>query len=196
MAKIGYARVSSKGQNLDRQIEELHKNNVERIFSDKLSGKDTRRPGLNQMLDFIRDGDVVIIVSLDRLSRNYNDIKDIISNIRNNGSSLLSLDLMTNSTGNKLIDTFTQDLMVSMLSFVAENERTKIRERQRKGIELAKKRGVYKGRPKKYTNGNQQLKKAVSMYLDRDNNKMTVDEIARLNGVSRIAIYRNKNMFN
>lgn len=83
-----------------------------------------------------------------------------------------------------------------MLIFIAENERMKIRERQRQGIALAKKRGVYKGRPRKYTNGNLQLKRAIKMYLDRDNNKLTVDEIARLNGVSRIAIYRNKNMFN
>lgn len=116
MAKIGYARVSSKGQNLDRQIAELNKKNVERIFSDKLSGKDTNRHGLKDMLHFIRDGDIVIIVSLDRLSRNYNDIKDIISRIRNNGASLMSLDLMTNSTGNKLIDTFIQDLMVKYVN--------------------------------------------------------------------------------
>lgn len=195
IAKIGYARVSSSSQNLDRQIEELDKQGAIKIFTDKLSGKNTLRPGLKNMLNYIREDDEIIVLSLDRLSRNYNDIKTIISKIRNKGANLFSLDLMPNSTGNKLIDTFTQDLMINMLSFVAENERTKILERQRQGIELAKKRGVYKGRPKKYTNGNQKLIKAIKMYMNRDSNHMTVEEIARLNGVSRSAIYRHKDMF-
>lgn len=195
MSLIGYARVSSESQNLNRQIDALNKQGVDKIFQEKISGKNTDRPALQEMLKFIREDDTVIVLSLDRLSRNYNDIKDIITEIRKAGATFQSLDLMPNSTGNTLMDTFMQDMMINMLSFVAQNEREKILERQRQGIQSAKKRGVYKGRPKRYTSGNRALQKAVEMYNNRDENHMTAEEIARLNGVSRSAIYRNKNMF-
>lgn len=195
MSLIGYARVSSESQNLNRQLDALNKQGVEKIFQEKISGKNTDRPALQEMLKFIREDDTVIVLSLDRLSRNYNDIKDIITKIRKAGAKFQSLDLMPNSTGNPLMDTFMQDMMINMLSFVAQNEREKILERQKQGIQSAKKRGVYKGRPKRYTSGNRALQKAVEMYNDRDNNHMTAEEIARLNGVSRSAIYRNKDMF-
>lgn len=196
MSKIGYARISSKGQNIDRQIKILNEKGAERIFEDKLSGKNTKRPELQKMLNFIREGDVVMVLSLDRLSRNYTDIKNIINKIRGKGSNLLSFDLLPKNTGNKLMDNFIQDLLISMLSFVSENERIKIRERQKQGIALAKRRGVYKGRPKKYTSGNQSLKNAIKMYFERDKNNMTTDQIARLNGVSRSSIYRYKDLIN
>ena len=88
MSKIGYARVSTRDQNLDRQVEALEKCQVDRLFCDKMSGATTRRPELQKMLDYIRDDDVVIVTELDRLGRNNNDLTKIMGTIRAKGATL------------------------------------------------------------------------------------------------------------
>ena len=140
MALIFYARVSSKDQNLERQLFRAKQVNADKVFEDKKSGKNIDRPGLKEMLNYIREGDTVEIVSLDRLSRNYNDIKGLVQLFKEKKVKILVDDLPVTHTGNDLIDDFLLDIMISLMSFVAENERQKIRERQKQGIEKEKKK--------------------------------------------------------
>ena len=150
MALVFYARVSSKGQNLDRQLARAKEVKADKVFTDKLSGKNTDRPGLEQMFDYIREGDIVEVISLDRLSRNYDDIQHLVQRLKDKKVKLVVDDLPQTNTGNELVDQFMLDMMVNLMGFVAQNEREKIHERQRQGISEAKRKGVYKGRPKKY----------------------------------------------
>ncbi|MFR0536034.1 recombinase family protein, partial [Limosilactobacillus reuteri] len=150
MALVFYARVSSKGQNLDRQLARANEVKADKIFTDKQSGKDLNRPSLERMFEYIREGDIVEVVSLDRLSRDYNDIQHLVQRLKDKKVKLIVDDLPQTNTGNELVDQFMLDMMVNLMGFVAQNERTKILERQRQGIAEAKRKGVYKGRPKKY----------------------------------------------
>ena len=194
MALIFYARVSSKEQNLDRQLARAKEVKADKVFTDKLSGKNTDRPGLQEMFDYIREGDVVEIVSLDRLSRNYKDIQQLVKQIKDKGAKLVVDDLPQTNTGNSLVDQFMLDMMVNLMGFVAQNEREKIKERQRQGIEQAKKRGVYKGRPKKYQAGsNNREGRLVYENIKRDylsGNYKSKAELARKNSLSRTQLYR------
>ena len=194
MALIFYARVSSKGQNLDRQLARAKEVNADKVFTDKLSGKTTDRPGLKALMNYVREGDTVEVVSLDRLSRNYKDIQRLVQELKNKGVSLIVDDLPQTHTGNNLVDQFMLDMMINLMGFVAQNEREKILERQRQGIEQAKKRGVYKGRPFKYApNSNDRegrlvYEKIKQEYL-KGNYKSKV-QLAKDNGVSRQQLYR------
>ena len=194
MALIFYARVSSKEQNLDRQLARAKEVKADKVFTDKLSGKNTDRPGLQEMFDYIREGDVEEIVSLDRLSRNYKDIQQLVKQIKDKGAKLVVDDLPQTNTGNSLVDEFMLDMMVNLMGFVAQNEREKIKERQRQGIEQAKKRGVYKGRPKKYQAGsNNREGRLVYENIKRDylsGNYKSKAELARKNSLSRTQLYR------
>lgn len=194
MALVFYARVSSKEQNLDRQLARAKEVKADKVFTDKLSGKNTDRPGLQEMFDYIREGDVVEIVSLDRLSRNYKDIQQLVKQIKDKGAKLIIDDLPQTNTGNPLVDEFMLDMMVNLMGFVAQNEREKIKERQRQGIEQAKKRGVYKGRPKKYQAGsNNREGRLVYENVKRDylsGNYKSKAELARKNSLSRMQLYR------
>lgn len=151
MALIFYVRVSSKDQNLERQLFRAKQANADKVFEDKKSGKNIDRPGLKEMLNYIREGDTLEVVSLDRLSRNYNDIKKLVQLFKEKKVKLLVDDLPVTHTGNDLVDNFLLDIMINLMGFVAENERQKIRERQRQGIVRAKQNGKYKGRSKKYS---------------------------------------------
>ena len=194
MALVFYARVSSKEQNLDRQLARAKEVKADKVFTDKLSGKNTDRKGLKEMLNFIREGDTVEIVSLDRLSRNYKDIQQLVKQIKDKGAKLVVDDLPQTNTGNPLVDEFMLDMMVNLMGFVAQNEREKIKERQRQGIEQAKKRGVYKGRPKKYQAGsNNREGRLVYENIKRDylsGNYKSKAELARKNSLSRMQLYR------
>ena len=194
MALIFYARVSSKEQNLDRQLARAKEVKADKVFTDKLSGKNTDRKGLKEMLNFIREGDVVEIVSLDRLSRNYKDIQQLVKQIKDKGVKLVVDDLPQTNTGNSLTDEFMLDMMVNLMGFVAQNEREKIKERQRQGIEQAKKRGVYQGRPKKYrSDSNNREGRLVYENIKRDylsGNYKSKAELARKNSLSRMQLYR------
>lgn len=125
--KIGYARVSSSEQNLDRQIIELKENNVEEIFTDKASGKNLNRDGFNKMLDYARKGDWVIVSSLDRLGRNYDDIKDVLDTLKRKGIHVKILDapFLDFNTGRTSLDRALYDMLISLLSYIADNERKK-----------------------------------------------------------------------
>ncbi|MEJ6401229.1 recombinase family protein [Nicoliella lavandulae] len=194
MALIFYARVSSKDQNLARQKQRAIDVSADKIFTDKISGKNMERPGLQALLDYVRDGDVVEVVTLDRLSRNYDDIRDIVERLKRKGVKMISDDLPQTNSGNDLVDKFMLDMMINLMSFVAENERSKIRERQRQGIAEAKKRGVYKGRPFKFMPDSKDREGRL-VYLNvkrayQSNNYKSKAQLARDNGLSRQQLYR------
>ena len=167
MAKIGYARVSSTGQNLDRQIELLKKAGAIKIFKEKQSGAEIQnREKLMEMLNYIREEDIVIVSELDRLGRKAKDLDYIINTIQNKGASLQILNLPTTQTQDPNLNRLLNNLILELYKYIAETERQKIKERQKQGIELAKQQGKYTGRKKKYNKNSPQLVQAFKL-LDK-----------------------------
>lgn len=167
MAKIGYARVSSMGQNLARQIELLKNAGATKIFTEKQSGAEiSNRPKLNNLLNYIREQDVVIVAELDRLGRKAKDLDYIINTIQNKGASLQILNLPTTQTQDPNLNRLLNNLILELYKYIAETERQKIKERQKQGIELAKQQGKYTGRKKKYNKNSPQLVQAFKL-LDK-----------------------------
>lgn len=149
--KIGYKRVSSIDQNEARQLESLE---LDKVFIDKVSGKDNDRPQLQAMLDYVRDGDIILVHSLDRIGRNLVHIKALIEEITGKGVEVrfIKENLFFHPSQDRNPMT---ELMLNMLGSFAQFERDMIKERQREGIAIAKAKGVYKGRKK--TLSNQQI---------------------------------------
>lgn len=195
--KIGYARVSSTDQNLARQLDHLKKAGADKIYQEKVSGKDIEhRPELLKAIDFAREGDMLIVDSLDRLSRDYDDAGDLISKLQHNGVQLSVLDapFLSINTGDKDLDKFIFDLLAKLLAYISMNERKKIKARQQAGIALAKERGVYKGKPRLYAPDSPDRKKRyiyqqVVKMLDEE---VPIAQIARTVGLSRSQVYRIK----
>ena len=159
MANYYYARVSSKEQNLDRQIEEFVKLGADKkyIFCDKQSGKDFNRKNYNLLVGtdetapLLREGDLLTIYSIDRLGRDYTQIQDqwkYITQVLKADIRVIDMPLLDTSNGNDNIDgKFVADLTLQILSYVAQKERENIKARQRQGIDIAKKQGIKFGRP-------------------------------------------------
>ena len=151
--KYGYIRVSAKDQNEERQLiamKELDVN-LDRIFMDKQSGKDFQRPQYKKMVRELRKNDLLYIKSIDRLGRNYSEILEqwrILTKERGVDIVVLEMPLLDTRRGKDLMGTFLSDIVLQVLSFVAENERSNIKQRQAEGIAAAKARGVQFGRPK------------------------------------------------
>lgn len=149
----GYARVSTINQNLDRQIDDLLKLgiNEKQIYTDKESGRDFNRTNYRKLLKKLKTGDVLFIKAIDRLGRNYNMVLDewrILT--KEKGVDIVVIDmplLDTRTEGKNLVGKFISDVVLQVLSFVAENERETMRQRQAEGIRMAKQRGVKFGRP-------------------------------------------------
>jgi DNA invertase Pin-like site-specific DNA recombinase len=151
----GYARISAKDQHEDRQIYALHEFGIQdkQIFTDKQSGKDFDRPMYQKLLKKLQPEDVIYVMSIDRLGRNYNEILEqwrYLTKERQVDIVILDMPLLDTRKGKDLTRTFLSDIVLQLLSFVAENERKTIRRRQREGIEAARKRGVRFGRPIKH----------------------------------------------
>jgi DNA invertase Pin-like site-specific DNA recombinase len=140
--RIGYVRVSSFDQNPERQLEHVQ---VDKVFTDKASGKDTRRPQLDALLAFVREGDTVVVHSMDRLARNLDDLRRLVHSLTQRGVRIEFVKESLSFTGE---DSPMANLMLSVMGAFAEFERALIRERQREGISLAKQRGAYWGRKK------------------------------------------------
>lgn len=140
LMKVGYIRVSTEEQHTDRQETIMQKYEVEKIYSEKISGKNTDRPQLQKMLDYIRDGDTLVIESYSRLARSTADLIKLVERLNEKGVNLIS--------DKEHIDTTTPQgkLMFTIFAGLAEFERTCLLERQREGIAEAKKQGKYKGR--------------------------------------------------
>ncbi|WP_429101036.1 recombinase family protein [Aeromonas veronii] len=175
MALVGYARVSTVGQSLDTQLQALAECNT--IFQEKVSGARDDRPQLAQLLNFVREGDVVLVTKLDRLARNTRHLLEISEYLQSKQVALRILNLGINTS------TPTGKLMLTMIGAIATFERELMLERQAEGIELAKQRGVYKGRkPTAMAKGEEVLALA-----DRG---LAKTEIARQTGISLSSVQR------
>lgn len=152
--KYGYVRVSTKEQNIDRQLVEMYAQglNDKTIFIDKQSGKDFEREKYQKLKEKLKSGDLLIIKSIDRLGRNYDMIIDewrTLVNDMNVDIQVLDMPLLdTRTEGKNLVGKFISDIVLQILSFVAENERENIKKRQAEGIRIAKEKGKHLGRPK------------------------------------------------
>jgi DNA invertase Pin-like site-specific DNA recombinase len=138
--RVGYRRVSSIDQSTERQLEGIE---LDKVFTDKASGKDTNRPQLKAALEFLREGDLFLVHSMDRLARSVDDLRKIVLDLTKRGVHVQFVKENLTFTSE---DSAMSNLLLSLLGAVAEFERSMIRERQREGIALAKKAGVYKGR--------------------------------------------------
>ena len=138
--RVGYIRVSSLDQNTARQLEGVE---LDKTFSDKASGKDVKRPQLQAALEYLRDGDVLVVHSMDRLARNLVDLRTIVEELTGRGVRVQFVKENLIFTGD---DTSAAKLLLNVMGAVAEFERSLLKERQREGIAIAKKAGVYKGR--------------------------------------------------
>ena len=176
--RIGYIRVSSFDQNPERQLEQVQ---VDKVFTDKASGKDTQRPELDTLLSFVREGDTVVVHSMDRLARNLDDLRRLVQKLTKRGVRIEFVKESLTFTGE---DSPMANLMLSVMGAFAEFERALIRERQREGIALAKQRGAYRGR-KKALNSEQiaELKRRVAT-----GEQKTL--VARDLGISRETLYQ------
>ena len=161
--KYGYVRVSTKEQNIDRQLVEMYAQglNDKTIFIDKQSGKDFDRDEYQKLKQMLKSGDLLIIKSIDRLGRNYDMIIDewrTLVNDMNVDIQVLDMPLLdTRTEGKNLVGKFISDIVLQILSFVAENERENIKKRQAEGIRIAKEKGKHLGRPKLKLQKNFQL---------------------------------------
>lgn len=190
--KIGYVRTSTTDQKLDRQIYQLKEQKVDKLYKEQQSGKDINRPEFQKMMKYIRKNDELIVTSLDRLGRNYLDI-NTIKQLREKEVKITILDapFLNFDTGNKTLDIAMNDMLISLLGYIAQNEREKILERQRQGIERAKEKGVYKGRPVKYHeySSNPTDRLIYQNVKTMLTNKESVRYIARYVGISKTAVY-------
>lgn len=176
--RVGYIRVSSVGQNADRQLEGVA---VDRKFVDKISGKDVHRPELNRMMEFVREGDMVVVHSMDRLARNLDDLRKLVNTLTGQG-----IDVQFVKEGL----TFTHEaspmatLMLSVMGAFAEFERSLIRERQLEGIALAKKQGKYKGRKRALSD------EQIAELCQRVEAREQKTRLAKEFGISRETLYK------
>ena len=193
MSRIGYARVSTIDQNLDRQLELL--SNCDKVFTDKASGKNLERAGLQDMLDYIREGDIVVVTELKRLGRNNKELTETMYLIQSKNATLevLNLPVLTGIEDDNL-RRLLNNLIIELYKYQAEEERQSILTTQRQGIELAKKRGVYQGKQLEYSETARDPKKRfiykeIVRMLEEE---VSISEIAKRTGTNRSLIYRIK----
>lgn len=190
--KVGYARVSSKAQNLERQLEILQNENVEKVFSEKIQGDNPNRPALNEMLNYIRDGDIVVVTELDRLARNNDLLTDIIAAIHKKGATLDVLNLPTlKGISDDNLRRLINNLIIEIYKYQAEADRMRIRERQAQGIEIAKREGRYKGGKLKFSFDDPKLQHAFKLYQDGE----TENRIEEITGINRRTFRRYRERY-
>lgn len=175
--RVGYVRVSTLDQNTVRQLDGV---DVDRVFEDKASGKDLNRPELEEMIKFVRDGDTVLVHSMDRLARNLDDLRSIVRRLTAKKVRVEFVKEQLSFTGD---DNAMANLLLNVMGAFAEFERSLIRERQREGIALAKKRGAYRGRtPSLDTARAAELREKAAAGVPKA-------ELARDFGISRETVY-------
>lgn len=176
---IGYARVSTSGQNLDGQCDSLRQAGCERIYSEKISGTKAQRPELERMLDALREGDTVVITELTRLGRSVKELFAIIERVHEAGASIKSL-------RETWLDTTTPQgtLLFTIFAGLSQFERDLIRQRTKDGLEAARARGRNGGRPKAASG---KIETALKMY---DSKLHAIAEITAATGISRATLYR------
>ncbi len=179
---IGYCRVSTKDQNLNRQVDQLKEENCERIYQEKMTGKIKERPELNRLLDNLRQGDVVIVTELNRLSRSTKDLFTLVEQIHSKGADIKSLKESWLDT-----TTPTGKLMFTFIAGISQFERDLIAQRTKEGLASARARGRNGGRPKKSTDS---IDLAIKMYNSKN---CSLSEITKATGVSKTTLYRYLN---
>jgi DNA invertase Pin-like site-specific DNA recombinase len=176
--RVGYIRVSTLDQQSARQLEGLE---LDRTFVDHASGKDAKRPQLEELLNFVRTGDTVIVHSMDRLARNLDDLRRIVQALTNKGVRIEFVKENLTFTGE---DSPMASLMLSVMGAFAEFERSLMKERQREGIALAKRRGAYRGRKKSLS------PQEVAELRQRVAAGISKAQVAREAGISRQTLYQ------
>ncbi|CAI6330859.1 recombinase family protein [Bacillus subtilis] len=196
--KIGYARVSSESQNLDRQIEELKNYGCEYIFEEKISGKNFDRPVYQKMRGKLRFGDVLVVHDLSRFGRNKKEIMEEWKSLVDDDIDIVVLNLPVLNTAQykevEGIGRLVSDIFLSVMSWMVEEERNRIKKAQSEGIALAKKKGKYKGRDTKYSPNakNPKDRLAYDTIIDMLDKNESVMDIHKRTGVSRVTIYKIK----
>ena len=187
MEKYGYIRVSSTEQNEDRQLDAMREIPIENLYIDKQSGKDFERESYKKLVEVLKHGDLLYIKSIDRLGRNYEEIQNqwrILTKEKGVDIVVLDMELLDTRREKNLLGTFIADLVLQVLSFVAQSERENIRKRQAEGITAAKTRGVQFGRP---------LKEPPENFGDLvkkwEKGEITTDDIVKLCDMSRSTFY-------
>jgi|SRR5699024_692122 len=183
---IGYARVSTAGQELETQKEILQQQEVEKIYVEKVTGTSTApRKQLNNMLENVRPGDVIVVTKIDRLARSIIDLNNIVSELMEKGVSIRfvseNMEFKANDTANSL-----QTLLFNMLGSFAQFERDLIVERTTEGRERAKKQGKHMGRP---SQPKKNVQRALKLYDERETSGNSVNDIVKITGVPRSTIY-------
>ena len=176
--RVGYIRVSTQEQNPDRQLEGV---TVDRVFTDKASAKDVNRPQLTELLRFVRDGDTLVVHSMDRLARNLDDLRKLVLQLTAQGVQVEFVKEKLLFSGE---DSPMAHLLLSIMGAFAEFERALLKERQKEGISLAKQRGVYKGRKKSLS------PERVEELLTRVGQGEQKAAVAREFGISRETLYQ------
>jgi len=186
----GYIRVSSIDQNEDRQLVAMEALKIPsgQIFTDKISGKDFNRPAYRSLVKRLKTGDLLYIKSIDRLGRNYEEIQNqwrILTKEKDVDIAVIDMPLLDTRNGKDLMGTFIADLVLQILSFVAQNERETIKKRQAEGIAAAKARGVRFGRPIKRPPEN------FGLLVKRwERGKMSLEEVLEQTGLKEATFYR------
>lgn len=195
--KVGYARVSSADQTLDRQLGELKQAGAEKIFQERLSGKNiTDRVELLQALQFLREKDVLVVESLDRLGRNYAEIVQIVQKLDHKkiGLQILNMPILNQDLGDPNLQMLIRNMIIQILSWASQNEREEIKRKQKQGIVIAKEKGHYKGRPVKYASDakNPKDRMTYQVIVNKLKREEPIKKIAEDTGVTRDTVYRIK----
>ncbi len=186
----GYIRVSTQEQNIERQMIALLDAGMDRkdIYIDKQSGKNFKRPAYARMMRRVREGDLIIVKSIDRLGRNYQEIMEqwrIITKEKKVDIRIMDMPLLDTTRTKDLLGTFISDVVLQLLSFVAENERDNIRQRQAEGIAAAKARGIQFGKPKIHMPDN-----FPELYRQWEGDSISTQDFAELCNVGRSTLYK------
>lgn len=194
--KVGYIRVSTSKQNISRQIKLLKEYGCDEIFIDKESGKNLNRKEYMKMKEFLRKKDILVFAELDRLGRNKKEINDEWNYYINNGIDIVILDMPILDTTKYQDDLgkLLLNLAKEIISYNAEQERLKILERQKQGIEIAKKNGKYKGRSRSYSSDskNKEKRSIYFLVIQYLKDKKPIKQISEELNISRQTIYRIK----
>lgn len=184
--KIGYARVSTIGQSLDSQIEQLNEHGVSEIFEEKVTGTSTKaRNELERMIEYVREGDLIIVTKIDRLARSISDLSKIVTYLNDKGVSIKFLkEQLTFGAGN---NNSLNTLLFNILGSFAQFERDLIVERTKEGRERSMRNGNRMGR--KPSSSEKDVKKAIYLYENREENGLSVAEILRSTGVKKSTFY-------
>ena len=191
MAKIGYARISASDQNMARQLEQLK--HVDKLFQEAISGASKDRPQLQAMLEYIREGDIVVVIELERLGRNNKELTKVMNEIQAKGATLEVLNLPTlRGIKDDNLRRLLNNLILELYKYQAQAERERIKERQAQGIVIAKNQGKYRGRKSLFAKDDSRLQHAFELYLSGMSDK----DVAGLTGINERTFRRYREKWN